>query len=553
MAVIRVDKSSVRKLADSSSFERGQQYFASGRVRRVRIDGTTVSATVEGTYVYRVKLEVARSGLRGRCSCPYGGDGVFCKHCVATALAWLEQGGQLDEPDRRQRSDEQLRSFLLERDHAWLVDQLMAAARSDAVLRARLDVAAGADPSAVFDDRELRDQLERAIEIADYVDYGAAYGYFQHVGAALEAVGRLIDGGFPDAAITLSEYALELLEDSGERIDDSDGGLGEAIARAEEIHLAACEAGSPDVVALAERLVGRALGSEYEVFLEALPAYQDVLGDRGLARYRELVEQATRKPGPNRSFTVKYLSERLAECLDGTDGLVDVLAKNVTSGYDILRIAELLCTDDRDAEALTWLERGLSEFEPDNRLRDLAAEIHLRAGRRDLAAEMRWANFAEHPTLDSYLALRDTAPSDFPAWRERALTLLAGERPAETPWWPGRSTLVEILLAEKEIDAAWQAATEGGCAEDLWLRLARERAKKHPADAIPVLLRTADAAIAGANRDAYRTGAQLLAEAKKLFARCGREQEFAEHLAALRHRHRARWALREELDRARLP
>ena len=553
MAAIQVSRSSLRELTDPRSFERGERYFASGLVRRVRIDGTTVTATVDGTYSYRVRLEVVRSGLRGRCSCPYGADGVFCKHCVATALAWLDEGGKPAEPRREPVSDERLRSFLSECDQAWLVDQLMAAARSDAVLRARLDVAAGADPSAVFDDRELREQLERAIEIADYVDYGGAYGYFQHVEAALEAVAGLIEGGFPDAAITLSEYALELLEDSGERVDDSDGGLGEAIARAEEIHLAACEAGAPDVVALAERLVGRALESEYEVFLEALPAYEDVLGDRGLARYRELVEQATRKPGPNRSFTVKYLSERLAECLDGTDGLVDVLAKNVTSGYDILRIAELLCTDDRDAEALTWLERGLSEFEPDSRLRDLAAEIHIRAGRRDLAAEMRWANFAERPTLDSYHALRDAAASDFPAWRERALALLAGEKPAATSWWPGRSTLVEILLAEKEIDAAWQAATEGGCAEDLWLRLARERAKKHPADAIPVLLRATDAAIAGANRDAYRTGAQLLAEAKKLFIRCGREQEFAEHLAALRHRHRAKWALRQELDHARLP
>jgi len=549
MATIQVSKSALRELTDPGSFERGEQYFTSGRVRRVRIDGSAVSATVDGTYVYRVRLEIVRSGLRGQCSCPYGAEGAFCKHCVATALAWLAEGGKPGEPRRQPISDKRLRSFLLKCDQAWLVDQLMAAARSDAVVRARLDVAAGADPSAAFDDRELREQLERAIEIADY---SSAYGYFQQVEAALEAVARLIEGGFPDAAITLSEYALELLEGSAEQADDSDGGLGEAIARAEEIHLEACEAGTPDVVALAERLVGRALASEYEVFLEALPAYADVLGERGLARYRELVEQATRKPGSNRSFTIKYLAERLAQCLDGTDGLVAVLAKNVTSGYDVLRIAELLCTDDRDAEALTWLERGLAEFEPDSRLRDLAAEIHLRAGRRDLAAEMRWANFAERPTLDSYCALRDTVPDDFPAWRERALSLLA-EQPGGNPWRPGRSTLVEILLVEKEIDTAWQAATEGGCAEDLWLRLARERARKHPADAIPVLLRAANRAIAGANRDAYRTGAQLLAEAKKLFVRCGREPEFAEHLAALRHRHRAKWALRQELDHARLP
>lgn len=345
MATIRVNKSSVRQLADPSSFARGEQYHASGQVRRVRVDGTTVTATVDGTYVYRVRLEVRKSGLRGQCSCPYGADGVFCKHCVATALAWLELGGKLGKARHEPISDEQLRSFLLERDQKWLADQLMAAARLDAVLRARLDVAAGADPSAAFDDGVLRDQLERAIEIADYVDYGAAYSYFQQVGTALEAVAGLIDAGFPDTAITLSDYALELLEGSAARVDDSDGGLDEAIARAEEIHLAACKAGTPDVVALAERLAGRALESEYEVFAEALPAYEDVLGDRGLARYRELVEQASRKSGPNRSFTVDYLAERLAHCLGGIDGVIDVLAKNVTKGYDALRIAELLCTE----------------------------------------------------------------------------------------------------------------------------------------------------------------------------------------------------------------
>ncbi|WP_223198514.1 SWIM zinc finger family protein [Solihabitans fulvus] len=25
--------------------------------------------------------------MSGRCSCPYGADGVFCKHCVAAPLA----------------------------------------------------------------------------------------------------------------------------------------------------------------------------------------------------------------------------------------------------------------------------------------------------------------------------------------------------------------------------------------------------------------------------------------------------------------------------------
>jgi uncharacterized Zn finger protein len=560
VVAIEVSASSVRKLADPRSFERGEKYFAAGRVRRVAVDGTTVSATVDGTHAYRVRLEVTRGGLRGKCSCPYGAEVAFCKHCVAAALAWLKQGGKIGEPRRKPLSDKRLRSFLLDCDRAWLVDQLMSAAKSDKVLRARLDVAAGADDSNAFDDRELRERLELAIEIGDYVDYGAAYGYFHHIGEALNAVAGLVDGGFPDAAITLAEYALELLEGAADRVDDSDGGLRDAIVRAEEIHLAACEAGTPDPVALAERLVARALDSDYEVFLDVLPAYEQLLGTSGLARYRELVEQAWHALPPkrpndysSRRFTITHLLEGLAESSGGADALIDVLARDMSSGHDALRIAERLCADGRDDEALTWLERGLADFEPDSRLRDLAAEIHLRAGRRDDAGTMLWANFTERPTRDSYRALRDATAEDFPAWRERALALLADTPPAKIPWWPGRSTLVEVLLDEGETDGAWQAAVDGGgCAENLWLRLARARATTHPADAIPVLLRAADNAIEQRNRDSYRIAAGLLTEAKALSTRCGRHAEFDDHLTALRHTHRTKWALRQELDHARL-
>jgi hypothetical protein len=359
-------------------------------------------------------------------------------------------------------------------------------------------------------------RLERAIEIGDYVDYGEAYSYFDQVGEVLDAVAELVDGGFPDTAITLAEYALELLERAAGRVDDSDSGLREAIGRAEEIHLAACLAGAPDPVALAERLVARALDSEYEVFLTVLPDYEPVLGPVGMARYRELVKRAWHALPPkkphgygSRRFTVTHLMEQLAESSGGADALIEVLARDVTSGYDALRIAERLCADGRDDEALTWLERGMTDFEPDQRLRTLAAGCHLRAGRRDRAAELLWMNFADHPDLNRYRALRDATADNFPAWRDRALTLLKSQPPAKNPWLPGRSVLVEILLWEGDTEAAWQAGVDAGCSEELWLRLARARATTRPVDAIPVLLRAANRAIDQKNHASYRSAAGL--------------------------------------------
>src|SRR5437879_5725409 len=103
-----MSEQTVRRLADPRSFARGQAYFATGRVRRFVVDGASVTATVDGTNVYRVRLEITDTDLDGQCSCPYGQDGMFCKHCVAVALAWLDAGGELGEPRAQPVTDEQL-------------------------------------------------------------------------------------------------------------------------------------------------------------------------------------------------------------------------------------------------------------------------------------------------------------------------------------------------------------------------------------------------------------------------------------------------------------
>ncbi|MFI9384342.1 DUF6880 family protein [Kutzneria sp. NPDC052558] len=464
-------------------------------------------------------------------------------------------------------ADDRLREFLCAQDSAWLADELLTAARADPLLRARLDVAAGVDTADAYDERALRKRLQRAIEIHDFVDYGGAYSYFHQVDEALDAVEELIDGGFPQSAAKLAVYALELLEGNAGLIDESDGGLGSALGRAQEIHLDACSVAVTDPVALAELLVARALASDHEVFLTALPDYESVLGPTGVARYRELVERAwqalpPKKPREHggRRFVITYLMEQLAERYGGADALIEVLARDVTSGYDMLRIANRLCADGRDDEALEWLGRGMAEFPPDSRLRTLAADCHVRAGRRAEAGELLWANFTDRPSLADYIALSDATAEQFPAWRARAVTLLRS-RPAATERFTamtyarpsGHSTLVEVLLWEGNDEAAWQAAVDGGCRDELWLRLARQRAATHPADAIPVLLAAADQSIGHKNRDSYRVAAGLLAEAGPLFARCDRQKDFRSHLAALRAAHRPKRALREELDRLKLP
>lgn len=84
-----ITESALEELAGDRSFERGLAYFHGGAVERLVSHKNRINARVAGTEVYAVKLWPDGHRLGWNCSCPMGQDGEFCKHLVATGLAWL--------------------------------------------------------------------------------------------------------------------------------------------------------------------------------------------------------------------------------------------------------------------------------------------------------------------------------------------------------------------------------------------------------------------------------------------------------------------------------
>jgi uncharacterized Zn finger protein len=81
----------IAKLARGAALARGRAYVADGRVKALaKKDGQLVGA-VYGTTLYAVSIWIKGDGLGYACSCPAGVEGDFCKHCVAIAVAWVEQ------------------------------------------------------------------------------------------------------------------------------------------------------------------------------------------------------------------------------------------------------------------------------------------------------------------------------------------------------------------------------------------------------------------------------------------------------------------------------
>ena len=155
------------------------------------------------------------------------------------------------------------------------------------------------------------------------------------------------------------------------------------------------------------------------------------------------------------------------------------------------------------------------------------------------------------------------ADGSWQRWRERALEELRRQPPLATPppptkgyQWPrpmGHSVLVNVLLEEGDVAAAWEAAHDGGCVEGVWLTLARQRAQQHPRDAIPVFCRHIEAAVDITKRDGYEHAVSLLTEVREYYERAGAFAEFAQYVQSLRAAHRRKRNFIAALDAARLP
>lgn len=378
----RFDIEALRELAGEKTFARGEVYHRDGQVAILSIEPERVLAQVDGTEDYRTELTGRGKDIDGECSCPAFEDWGFCKHMVAAALA-ANAAGNDAEVDGAGALD-RIRDHLKKKGADALVEMIMEMAEQDPALFRRLDIAAVAVQG---DEKTIEARLRKAIDSAThtgrYIDYREASGWAAGVGDALDAVSDLVAGGHPKLALKLIERAIDRIERVTESIDDSDGHCGALLDRACEIHVAAARMARPEPVQFARDLFARETQSDYDAFSGAVELYADVLGQAGLREYRRLASEAWEKLPPQsgarerrHEFFGNY--HQLAGILDffaERDGDVDariaLRAKNLSSPWSYLQLAEFCRSQGREEEALRRAEEGLWLFEddrPDERL-----------------------------------------------------------------------------------------------------------------------------------------------------------------------------------------
>ena len=569
-----LDELTLRHMAGERSFERGEEYFSDGSVRSLAEHAGTLSAKVLGTRPYKVKLWIEDGGLGYSCTCPVGAEGGFCKHCVAVGLTWLSQPKTAKGKHGPQVTMKDVRASLAAQPKEALVDMVMTQAMGDGRLRQKLLIKTATKGRKRIDVSTYRNAIDQAMDNDGFVDYREAHSYAEGISDVVESIQDLMKQGHAEEVVELAEYALRAVEDAIESVDDSDGNMGDFLDELQEIHLAACRKARPDPEKLAKRLFQWEMATDWSTFHGAAATYAKVLEAKGLAAYRKLAEAEwsrvpPRGPGSegfSKHSTITHIMETLAQQTGDVEAVVTVKKRDLSSAHDYLDVAQTYKQVRKYDLALEWAQKGMKVFPEgtDSRLREfLAAEYHRRRRHED-AMPLAWANFtedAEDSGLSEYQKLKTHADrcGKWPEWREKALTCLreriAKEKAAASKSLVRRSEradysdLVDIYLWEKDVESAWREAQDGGCSDELWLRLASLREAQHPADAVPVYQAQVESSLGQKNDLGYRCAINLLRKVRGLMSRLDRDAEFARYLESVRSAHKPKRNFIKLLDK----
>jgi uncharacterized Zn finger protein len=170
-----------------------------------------------------------------------------------------------------------------------------------------------------------------------------------------------------------------------------------------------------------------------------------------------------------------------------------------------------------------------------------------------------WTEFSECPYLMNYQRLKSHADKtgNWSYWREKALSIVPRRKAGSTERRYGlsafsdNSTRVEIFLWENNAELAWDEALSGGCSNNLWMELAKQREDQHPDDSLRVYLAAVESLIQQKNNQSYADAIRLLVKINKIMVRLNRSHEFRSYVASVRAAHKPKRNFIKMLDETR--
>ena len=466
---------------------------------------------------------------------------------------------------RTRRADTKVavRRFVAGLSHERLVEIVLEVADRDQRLLDRLAQDARTKAGRGVDLAAWRGRIAAVFEVDDgYVDYDEMPSWAEAIDELIDSLADLCPQ-HPDAVGSLALYAFGHVEKAMGYVDNSGGELTDFSERLASLHLRACTQSAPDPVELARQLVELELHGELDGFSGAALTYAEVLGEVGLAEYRRLLapQRALLAEPAERDWSMKRFGARvalvaLAKASGDPEELIEVMRLDLRKASDFEGLAQLLVEQGRDEEALEVCRQGIAAAPrwdgASVELREVAAEILRRTGRHDEAVGLCWDAFELEPDVSTYRWLLDEVAPDLDPWRERAITLLRSRVATAERSSRGKAAaaaaLIDVLLAEGDVEGAWATAKEHGCDSRRWLTLAMIREDEYPVDAIDVYEPMVFAYIDQKNNSGYRAAVDLLVSIERLALAGGVPERFRVALRRARLEHKPKRNLQALLD-----
>lgn len=200
-----LDEATVRDLCTDAVFERGRNYREEDRIRRLKRFDDVVTAVVDGSKLYDVRVDLDDPRPDSRCTCPYDGPGA-CKHVVATLLEVV-----VDPPANESEEIETLLTNVPADDLRTFVEDVLA---ENPELRERFRAQFGDDRPSV---EQYREELETLFDehTREYPVITAAIDFSR----LFELAEQYRERERFLAAATVYRALFEGIDDNQERID----------------------------------------------------------------------------------------------------------------------------------------------------------------------------------------------------------------------------------------------------------------------------------------------------------------------------------------------
>ena len=376
-------------------------------------------------------------------------------------------------------------------------------------------------------------------------------GYRQSIDWANDAA-PVVEALCAEAAASPSRELLALVERAVSHVvkvilkaDDSAGTIGDLARDLLGIHERLCDSGVADPAALARWMVK--FGCDDQDFFTVDPVrYAEALGDRGVQLFRAAIEK--RPHTRENEFAVKYATQRLA-ILDGdAERVVELLGGDLSSPHQFIRVAEAMLELQRPDDAVSWARRGIESTTGWQvaQLYEIVARDLEAAGHTADLLDLRREHHSRMASASTYAALRQAAIAndEWSSEIESARSILGAR---------DRGALVDVMLADGEIDEAWQLATSDNdwyAGDQRWSSLAEAREATNPAASLGAYMRLVESALRTADKHAYRAAVGYLKRARRAANAAELSADLDDYIASLRELHRRRPTLIEMLDKA---